>query len=83
MKEVSQLAKFANGLYGAKDCTIYIYACYQYKFEPFLSMFKRGLPGAHSSSLARSIIGAEDEDFENDLDLVSHLFLLQILTFLC
>ncbi|XP_058232194.1 rho guanine nucleotide exchange factor 1b isoform X2 [Hemibagrus wyckioides] len=28
----------------------------------------RALSGAHSSNLARSIIGAEDEEFENDLD---------------
>lgn len=42
-------------------------------FEPFLSLFKQGLSGAHCSNLARSIIGAEDEDFENDLDQVSHL----------
>ncbi|XP_053468060.1 rho guanine nucleotide exchange factor 1b isoform X4 [Ictalurus furcatus] len=29
----------------------------------------RGLSGAHCSNPARNIIGAEDEDFENDLDL--------------
>ncbi|KAF5904333.1 rho guanine nucleotide exchange factor 1 isoform X5, partial [Clarias magur] len=28
----------------------------------------RGLSGAHASNQARSIIGAEDEDFENDLE---------------
>ncbi|KAK3515685.1 hypothetical protein QTP70_028463 [Hemibagrus guttatus] len=28
----------------------------------------RALSGAHSSNLARNIIGAEDEEFENDLD---------------
>uniref|UniRef100_A0AAR2KW91 DH domain-containing protein n=1 Tax=Pygocentrus nattereri TaxID=42514 RepID=A0AAR2KW91_PYGNA len=30
--------------------------------------FKRGLSGAHGFSVAMSIIGAEDEDFENDLN---------------
>lgn len=36
------------------------------------SPFKRALSGA--SCVARSIIGAEDEDFENDLDQVSPSF---------
>ncbi|KAK3541527.1 hypothetical protein QTP86_028644, partial [Hemibagrus guttatus] len=34
----------------------------------FLFVIKRALSGAHSSNLARNIIGAEDEEFENDLD---------------
>lgn len=61
-----------------KKTTLYISS--KGKFEPPFSLFiKRALSGA--SCVARSIIGAEDEDFENDLDQVSHLFLLSILTF--
>lgn len=33
--------------------------------------------GAHSSNPAMSIIGAEDEDFENDLNEVSPLYCVE------
>ncbi|XP_053083861.1 rho guanine nucleotide exchange factor 1b isoform X2 [Pangasianodon hypophthalmus] len=44
----------------------------------------RGLSGAHCSTLAKSIIGAEDEDFENDLgqavdDQCSHFNSIELL----